>query len=99
MFVKLFRIEQVKASKQSLAGAVYEQKKEQTERKGVPGGLKSTWTGKNIRTVERYLVYFAVQFFSHSWRFWIHYYQQNVKQNGEFYLRYSVYFSVNRPIQ
>ena len=33
----------MKASKQSLAGAVYELKKEETERKGVPlGGLKNT---------------------------------------------------------
>ena len=34
MFARLFRIEQVKASKKSLGGAVYEQEKEETETTG-----------------------------------------------------------------
>ena len=43
MFARLFRIKQVKVSKKkSLVGAVYEQEKEETKTKSVPGDLKNT---------------------------------------------------------
>ena len=42
MFVRLFQIEQVKSSKKSLAGAVYEQENKETKTKSVLGDLKKT---------------------------------------------------------
>ena len=40
MFARFFQIEQVKASKKSLVGAVYEHEREKAETESVPGDLK-----------------------------------------------------------
>ena len=42
LFARLFRIEQVKASKTVSVGAVYEQEKGETETKSLPGDLKDS---------------------------------------------------------